>query len=81
MTATSILDEFKASAATSGPSCAMGRILADMTKEDREHTKIALADVTIQSPAIARVLKNRGHTVGNETVRRHRKGSCSCSDV
>jgi len=57
--------------------CMMGTALAQMAEKDREDVLNAF-DTTVQSSAIAAVLKRRGFVVSESSVRRHRRGACGC---
>jgi len=61
--------------------CTIARIYAEMQKPDADELHDAMADHGISSAVIARVLKARGVNVQSQTVRRHRRGECSCERV
>ena len=75
------LDEFRAQNAKTGPK-QFAFITLDLSVERLSALRDALADPTIQSAAIRRVLLNWGITVGAQTVQRHRPHStierCRC---
>lgn len=58
-----------------GPKCSVGKLLAKSSSEDRAALQDALAADPDEWPtvAIARAIQ-----IGAHTVRRHRRGDCSC---
>jgi hypothetical protein len=62
-----------------GPPCSVGVLLSSMTKDDREALIAALADPSIESRTIWRVLIDEGHEISDTPIGRHRNGVCQCS--
>ena len=61
-----------------GPKCATGLALKALTPAKRSKLQEALDEPRITGMAIARWLKQNGHQVSDVSVRRHRRGDCSC---
>lgn len=62
-------------------SCSVGTLLKDLDPQDRADLTEAFNNPAIMSSAIARALRNRGHKLGDYTIRRHRDLKCSCHDA
>lgn len=62
--------------------CRLGALIdSGLTEADRETLLGALADrVGYPAAAIARALRDEGHTVGLTTVKLHRAQECTCGD-
>lgn len=77
----SFLDDVKATVRQH--MCATGLLLQQLEKSDPalcdevEHA-ISLPVTEAGSTAIARVLTERGHKIGRESIRRHRSRECAC---
>lgn len=69
----------QAKPARKGPPCTVGLLLDFMTKDDREALIAALADDSIESRTIWRVLIDEGHEISDTPINRHRRGLCQCS--
>lgn len=61
-----------------GPECSVARILRALDEDDRADLVTVLADERFIGKAIADALGQRGHRIGPETIRRHRRGDCLC---
>ena len=61
--------------------CRVHHILSELSKDDQEDLRAALADDSIMHVAIARALNNRGLDIGThgKAVAAHRKGNCGCA--
>lgn len=55
-----------------GPPCSVGLLLAFMSKDDRAALVAALADPSIESRTIWRVLVEEGHEISDTPIARHR---------
>lgn len=60
------------------PICGYKAVCAVIDESDIKDLDTALNDPTIQAVAIERALRHRGHTISANTIRRHRRGDCSC---
>lgn len=69
----------QAKTARKGPPCSMGLLLSFMTEVDRAALQAALADPSIESRTIWRVLVEEGHEISDTPIGRHRNGVCQCS--
>jgi hypothetical protein len=69
----------QAKAARKGPPCTVGLLLSFMTGDDRAALEAALADESIESRTIWRVLVEEGHEISDTPIARHRRGMCLCS--
>lgn len=58
--------------------CKVREIADLLPKEDKDAFIDAINDETITAPAIERALKKNGFAVAGTTIRRHRRGDCSC---
>lgn len=62
--------------------CAMGELVAKLSKPDRAILETVLTNQDVNASEIRRVLANRGLMVPTEAVRRHRRrqqgNGCSC---
>lgn len=71
------LSEFDAAMTPRTPQCNVGRALDRLDPERAEKLRVALAsDYT--SAAISRVVTSWGHKLTEQSVSRHRRGSCQC---
>lgn len=65
-----------------GSACTVGELLADIRERDGEGeaAKVAavIADRHRSAQALALVLRANGYLIRDYTIRRHRKGECSC---
>lgn len=61
-----------------GPTCSAGLLLEALPADERADVEAALLDPGIPYTVLSRALGKAGHKVGAETLRRHRKGDCSC---
>ena len=62
-----------------GPPCTVGLLLQFMTEDDKAALIAALADPSIESRTIWRVLVEEGHEISDTPIARHRRGMCLCS--
>ena len=76
-----LLDEMRAEATLKGPACSVRLLLDGMAPDERADLLSAFADPSILTSVIARVLHKRGYTIGQETLQRHRRGSCRCRSL
>lgn len=58
--------------------CRIREIADALLGEDRDAFISAVNDENITAIAIERALKKNGYPVASTTVRRHRRGECSC---
>lgn len=73
------LSEFRNEIARHGPECSFASTVEGLEAEQQEKVAQALADRTIPSTAIARVVsKWTDAKVTDFTTRRYRNGGCSC---
>lgn len=79
----SLMKQFQAEAAKgrNHVQCRVGAALAMMSEKDRADVEAALADATIPSTVINRVLRDEGYELDPraESVQRHRRGDCACA--
>jgi hypothetical protein len=61
--------------------CKVREIADLLPKEDKDAFMDAINDETIAAPAIERALKKNGFAVASTTIRRHRRGDCSCGKL
>lgn len=74
-----LLGAIEAAATPKGPVCSVKRLLERLDPADRKDLVAAMAREDIESTKIARVLQaERGERIAGGTIRRHRKGECSC---
>jgi hypothetical protein len=59
-----------------GPACSF--VGLDLDEQDAADLTRLLADVRVQSSAIARALQGRGYPIKAPTVSRHRRRGCDC---
>lgn len=70
----SLLDEFKSEPhRRGGPKPLLQQIMSEMSENDAEDLRTALADTTIPSKVIVDVLKRRGFTLAVATVQKYRR--------
>lgn len=58
--------------------CRIREIADSLPNEDKNAFMGAINDENISAPAIERALKKNGYSVAGTTIRRHRRGECSC---
>ena len=63
------------------PVCGYQTLLETLDKPDQVDLQAAMSDLGIQGSAIERALRQRGHTITSSTLRRHRRGDCSCGRI
>ena len=59
-----------------GAKCVTCHLEKSLPQGEADALKAALADSSISNSAISQILKSEGHTIGETSVRRHRKGIC-----
>lgn len=64
-----------------GPTCSVRRLLDELSKDDAEALREALADPKVPGTAIERALLKEGHRMGSYNIQRHRRGMCTCEPV
>ena len=74
----SLLDDIEAETTGTGPRCTVALLLRGLTDDDRADLETALANPAIPASAIHRALHKRGHSIGDTTLQRHRRGTCRC---
>lgn len=72
------LSEFEAHRKQVGPECSIGLIIEKLTEQQRVNLDAALADRSITTSQIRRVMVEWGHPVSHSTVQRHRRKECLC---
>lgn len=75
-----LFDDIKAAQTTNRLECNVSVLMKTLGPADREGLISAMEDPTIYGSTIVKVLKDRGHRIGDDSVRRHRRGACSCTD-
>lgn len=60
------------------PRCGVAAVIATLTGDDLSALHAALSDPGFTASEIARALRLEGHNVGDDSVRRHRRGDCTC---
>jgi hypothetical protein len=60
------------------PRCGVATVTAILVPTDLEALNTALADDAFTASEIARALRLEGHNIGDDSVRRHRRGDCTC---
>lgn len=61
-----------------GTPCSVAELLAKLNNDDRAALHAAL-DSRQSSSEIYWALRDEGHTVGKQTIGRHRRGDCRCA--
>lgn len=77
---TGLLQAIKAAQATHrhGSKCAVDAVLSQLDEVDANGLRQALADETLTVAIIGRTLRSLGHKIGDDSLRRHRRGVCLC---
>jgi len=74
-----LLDEFhEAQAGKRIVRCSVTELLKQLDDDERVAVEKAIDDHSIMGTTISEVLKARGHKLGADAVRRHRRKVCSC---
>lgn len=73
-----LLDEITQAQAVPVKRCKTQRLIDDLPKDDANDLKAALANPTLQTEAIVRVLLAHGHSVSTSQLATHRRGECCC---
>lgn len=63
-----------------GIRCKAGQLLAKMPKDDASILINALSDLDTQTTVIVKALNEEGYPIGYDSVARHRRGLCGCSE-
>ena len=58
--------------------CKLARYMAETDEERRQRLQAALNNESIPIQRIQMALREWGYRIGEESIRRHRKGNCSC---
>jgi hypothetical protein len=58
--------------------CSFGKVIDNLTAEDRDILEIALADERWKHRVLFDALRERGINVSRETFTRHRTKACQC---
>ena len=77
----SFADEVKANGQLPGGRCAVGQMLATVDDDLRTEIVAVIESAAYSSSAIARALKARGHDITENSVGRHRREGCRCSQT
>ena len=59
--------------------CLIGRKSLELSKEDQEVLEASLADPRWSSAALKKALDDRGFSVGETVLRKHRVRECACA--
>ena len=73
-----IFDGIEDEAQRRGPECGVSLLRAKLDKADAAALERVLADHSIPGTLIKKRLAAAGHTIGHDTVQRHRRGACGC---
>lgn len=73
-----LADRAKAKQSRQGPACGIAVLFASVDDTYRAEVQDMLAAHGLQATSIAAVLKEDGHTIGADSIRRHRKRQCRC---
>lgn len=71
-------DQVEKESSNKGPGCSVGAYLNSLAKTARDAVEAAFARPELTTSAIARAMRDRGADLSSFTVRRHRRGDCSC---
>lgn len=63
-----------------GAKCVTCSLEETLPQDERAALAAALADKSISNAAISQILKSEGHSIGETSVRRHRRGICRGHD-
>ena len=72
-----LADAIKAEARVIGGTCTVPGFVAELPKEIRADFNSAIK-AGVQTAQLVRGLRKLGHHIGESTLRRHRRGECSC---
>ena len=75
------LAERLATPASTPSRCGVHRVLAKLDDADRQALLAALANPDFTASAISTALRAEGHHLLGDSIRRHRRGVCSCVTV
>ncbi len=74
----SLSETLSAPATVVRPKCDVSIALASLPKKDAAALREAIADEAFPATQIARAVRAEGYRMGDSTVRRHRRGDCTC---
>lgn len=75
-----LFDEIQAAQTSNRLECNVSVLMKKLGQTDRDGLLAAMEDPGIYGSTIVKVLKDRGFRIGDDSVRRHRRGACSCTD-
>lgn len=58
--------------------CTVGQFLASLDKGEAEAVRDIIMDPNRVASQLSTVLREEGHSVGPDVLRRHRRGECAC---
>lgn len=58
--------------------CTVGQFLASLDKGEAEAVREIIMDQNRVAAQLSAVLREEGHNVGPDVLRRHRRGECCC---
>ena len=61
------------------PRCTVAVVQEKIDAEDRAALGTVLAHEDVTSSKIAEALRDAGHSISNDNIRRHRRGECKCA--
>lgn len=74
-----LLDRFQASSGNHrGPACTVKRVAANLDPDEAADFEAAIASRDVTASAIARVMREDGHSISDQAIGRHRRGECAC---
>ncbi len=59
-----------------GAKCVTCSLVRDLPADESKALQDALSDPSISNASISNILKAEGHSIGETSVRRHRRGIC-----
>ena len=75
------LDVFRAANAMSAPACSLAAFLKRLPPSDAAAVRGAIADSSVQSSAVIRVIKPLGYQFTDQVIRRHRTSGCRACGI
>lgn len=73
-----LLDDVLREQAQEKKPCKVGRLIAEMPKQDAADLQAALLNPKVQTEALTRVLNQHGYPIASTTLANHRRGDCCC---
>jgi len=64
-----------------GSRCGVEILFTQLSEADIADLRQAFDDVNITTTVIGRILRERGHRIGDDSIRRHRRKACSCPEI